>query len=102
MSGSEQERGKAVSERLLKALNAHDLEGQLGLFSEDYHSEQPAIQREHSADANRSGRTGQSFMRASLTSGPSSYASPSWERRSGANGSGAEPRRMGRLWTNAG
>jgi ketosteroid isomerase-like protein len=42
MSGSEQERGKAVSVRLLEALNAHDLEGQLGLFDEDYHSEQPA------------------------------------------------------------
>jgi hypothetical protein len=42
MSGSEHERGKAVSVRLLEALNAHDLEGQLGLFKEDYRSEQPA------------------------------------------------------------
>jgi hypothetical protein len=41
-------------------------------------------------------------MRASLTSGPSSYASPSLERRSGANRSGAELRRMGRLWMSAG
>jgi ketosteroid isomerase-like protein len=42
MSGSEQERGKAVSERLLEAINAHDLEGQLACFNEDYRSEQPA------------------------------------------------------------
>ena len=42
MSGSEQERGKAVTERLLEAVNAHDLEGQLTLFNEDYRSEQPA------------------------------------------------------------
>ena len=28
MSGSEQKRGKAVTERLLEAMNAHDLEGQ--------------------------------------------------------------------------
>ena len=42
MSGSEQERGKAVTEHLLEALNGHDLEVQLGLFSEDYRSEQPA------------------------------------------------------------
>jgi ketosteroid isomerase-like protein len=42
MSGCEQERAKAVTERLLEALNAHDLEDQLGLFAEDYQSEQPA------------------------------------------------------------
>jgi len=42
LSDSEQERGKAVTERLLEALNAHDLEDQLGLFAEDYQSEQPA------------------------------------------------------------
>jgi hypothetical protein len=42
MSGSEQERGKAVTEHLLEALNGHDLEVQLGLFREDYRSEQPA------------------------------------------------------------
>src|SRR5215211_84217 len=38
----EQERGKAVTERLLEALNVHDLEGQLACFSEDYRSEQAA------------------------------------------------------------
>ena len=42
MIGSEQGRGKAVTERLLEAMNAHDLEAQLGLFNEDYRSEQPA------------------------------------------------------------
>ena len=42
MSGSEQEHGKAVSERLLQAMNAHDLEGHLACFNEDYRSEQPA------------------------------------------------------------
>jgi hypothetical protein len=42
MSGSEQARGKAIIERLLEAVNAHDLEGQLALFNEDYRSEQPA------------------------------------------------------------
>ena len=31
-----------VTEHLLEALNGHDLEVQLGLFSEDYRSEQPA------------------------------------------------------------
>jgi ketosteroid isomerase-like protein len=41
MSGSEQERGKAASERLLEAMNAHDLEGHLACFNEDYRSEQP-------------------------------------------------------------
>jgi ketosteroid isomerase-like protein len=42
MSGSEQERDKAVTERLLEVINAHDLEGQLACFSADYRSEQPA------------------------------------------------------------
>ena len=41
MSRSEQERGKAVTERLLEALNVHDLERQLAFFNEDYRSEQP-------------------------------------------------------------
>ena len=31
-----------VVDRLAEALNAHDLEDQLGLFAEDYQSEQPA------------------------------------------------------------
>lgn len=42
MSESEQEPGKAVTERLLEAFNAHDLESQLACFNEDYQSEQPA------------------------------------------------------------
>jgi ketosteroid isomerase-like protein len=42
MSGSEQGRGGPVSERLLQAMNAHDLEGHLACFNEDYRSEQPA------------------------------------------------------------
>jgi ketosteroid isomerase-like protein len=42
MSASEQENGKAASERLLEAMNAHDLEGHLDCFHEDYQSEQPA------------------------------------------------------------
>jgi SnoaL-like domain len=42
MSERDHERGKAVTERLLEALNAHDLEGQLACFHEDYRSEQPA------------------------------------------------------------
>jgi hypothetical protein len=33
----EQERGKVVTERLLEALNAHDLEDQLGLFAQHRH-----------------------------------------------------------------
>jgi ketosteroid isomerase-like protein len=41
MSRSEEEPGKAVTERLLEALNVHDLESQLALFNEDYRSEQP-------------------------------------------------------------
>jgi ketosteroid isomerase-like protein len=41
MSRSEEELGKAVTERLLEALNVHDLESQLALFNEDYRSEQP-------------------------------------------------------------
>jgi ketosteroid isomerase-like protein len=42
MSGSEQGHGGSVSERLLQAMNAHDLEGHLACFNEDYRSEQPA------------------------------------------------------------
>ena len=42
MAGSEQDRARAVSERLLQAMNAHDLEAHLACFSEDYRSEQPA------------------------------------------------------------
>jgi ketosteroid isomerase-like protein len=42
MSGSEQGRGGPVSERLLQAMNAHDLESHLACFNEDYRSEQPA------------------------------------------------------------
>jgi hypothetical protein len=74
MSESEQERGKAVSERLLEAINAHDLEGQLPASMRITEVSNPHIQREPSADANRSGRIGRSSTRASLTSGPSSSA----------------------------
>ena len=42
MSGRQQESGKAVTLSLLAAMNAHDLQGQLALFDEDYRSEQPA------------------------------------------------------------
>jgi ketosteroid isomerase-like protein len=41
MSGTEQELGRAVSERLLQAMNAHDLEAHVACFAEDYKSEQP-------------------------------------------------------------
>ena len=33
---------RAVSERLLEAINAHDIEAQIACFAEDYRSEQPA------------------------------------------------------------
>jgi hypothetical protein len=102
MSGSEQERGKAVSERLLEAINAHDLEGQLACFNEDYRSEQPAHPARAFSGREQVRKNWSKLMTASLTSGPSSSASPSLERRSGANGSGAGPRRTGRLWRNAG
>ena len=42
MSDIAQAGGKAVTERLLEAMNAHDLEGHLACFNEDYRSEQPA------------------------------------------------------------
>lgn len=41
MSGYEPDQGGAVSERLLQAMNAHDLEAHVACFSEDYRSEQP-------------------------------------------------------------
>jgi ketosteroid isomerase-like protein len=41
MSATEQELGGAVSERLLQAMNAHDLEAHVACFTEDYRSEQP-------------------------------------------------------------
>jgi len=41
MSGTEQDHGGAVSERLLQAMNAHDLEAQVACFCDDYRSEQP-------------------------------------------------------------
>jgi ketosteroid isomerase-like protein len=40
MGGDEQEK-ESISERLGRAINAHDLEAQLSCFSEDYLSEQP-------------------------------------------------------------
>jgi ketosteroid isomerase-like protein len=42
MSGTEQDHGGAVSERLRQATNAHDLEAHLACFHDDYRSEQPA------------------------------------------------------------
>jgi ketosteroid isomerase-like protein len=42
MSGSKRDHGGAVSERLREAMNAHDLEGHVACFREDYRSEQPA------------------------------------------------------------
>ncbi|MDP9233295.1 MAG: nuclear transport factor 2 family protein [Actinomycetota bacterium] len=41
MSGARGHSG-TVSERLLKAINAHDIEAHVACFAEDYHSEQPA------------------------------------------------------------
>jgi ketosteroid isomerase-like protein len=42
MSRTEQDHIGAVSERLMHAMNAHDLEAQLACFLDDYRSEQPA------------------------------------------------------------
>jgi hypothetical protein len=42
MSGTEQDHGGSVSERLRQAMNAHDLEAHVACFREDYRSEQPA------------------------------------------------------------
>jgi ketosteroid isomerase-like protein len=42
MTSREPTQGEAVSERLQRAMNAHDLEAQLACFQEDYRSEQPA------------------------------------------------------------
>jgi hypothetical protein len=42
MSDIAQAGGKAVTERLLEAMNAHNLEGHLACFNDDYRSEQPA------------------------------------------------------------
>jgi ketosteroid isomerase-like protein len=42
MSRSESDRGAAVSERLRQAMNAHDLDGHVACFHDDYRSEQPA------------------------------------------------------------
>jgi hypothetical protein len=38
---------RAVMNRLTAAQNAHDLEGMLACFHEDYHSEQPLFPRAH-------------------------------------------------------
>lgn len=42
MSGDEPKNKEAVSERLGRAMNAHDLEAHVSCFTEDYRSEQPA------------------------------------------------------------
>jgi hypothetical protein len=42
MSDIAQAGGKAVTERLLEAMNAHDPQGHLACFNDDYRSEQPA------------------------------------------------------------
>jgi hypothetical protein len=42
MNETEQNHGEAVSERLVRALNAHDLDAQVACFRDDYRSEQPA------------------------------------------------------------
>ena len=97
MSGSEHERGKAVSVRLLEALNAHDLEGQLGLFKEDYRSEQP-VHPARTFSGREQVRENWSKLYESIPDfQANSSATPSLGRRSGVNGSGAGPRRMGRL-----
>jgi ketosteroid isomerase-like protein len=41
MSETEQDLSGAVSERLLRAMNVHDLEAHVDCFREDYRSEQP-------------------------------------------------------------
>ena len=38
----EEDHGQAVSERLVQAMNAHDLEAHVACFRDDYRSEQPA------------------------------------------------------------
>jgi SnoaL-like domain len=83
MSGSEQEYGKAVIERLLEAVNAHDPQSQLALFNEDYRSEQPAHPGRTFSGRAQVRENWSSCSRASLTSGPSSSVSQSLERRSG-------------------
>jgi ketosteroid isomerase-like protein len=42
MSRSGQNHGGAVSERLVQAMNAHDLDAEVACFRDDYRSEQPA------------------------------------------------------------
>jgi ketosteroid isomerase-like protein len=41
MSGHDDQQKEAVSERLSRAMNAHDLEAHLSCFDENYRSEQP-------------------------------------------------------------
>ena len=102
MSDSEHERDEAVTERLLEVMNAHDLEGQLDLFNEDYRSEQPA-HPSRAFSGREQVRTNWSKLYESISDFRAELlrlavvGEEEW-----GNGSGAGPRRMGRLWRNAG
>jgi len=88
-----------VVARLRDAMNAHDLEGFLDCFHEDYKSEQPIHPDAASAVGIRFVKTGRRSSRGCQTSKPSCWVTVPAEAKSGPNGVG--PARAGTVvrWT---
>lgn len=102
MSGPGQNHGGAVSERLMQAMNAHDLDAEVACFRDDYRSEQPAHPARTFTGREQVRQTGRNYLRASRTSEPNCSASLSLATKSGPSGFGMGPRTTGRPSMSAG
>jgi len=77
-----------VIDRLVVAMNKHDLDGAGNLFHEDYRSEQPAHPGRALSGERRCAPTGRPSLPGSLSSGPSLFGRLQTMTRRGVNGAG--------------
>src|SRR5215218_10143507 len=81
----------AVVERLLEAVNAHDLEAMVALFADDYQNETPAHPQRGFGATGRSAATGPRSSPACPICGPGCRAPPSTATPSGPSGTSPTP-----------
>jgi ketosteroid isomerase-like protein len=92
----EQDHGQAVSERLVQAMNAHDLEAHVACFRDDYRSDQPAHPARTFTGREQVRQNWSKLFESIPDFRAGSSASPSSATKSGASGFGTGPRKMGR------
>jgi SnoaL-like domain len=92
MSGAENQ-SRTVSEQLLAAMNAHDIDSHVACFAEDYRSEQPAHPSRTFTGRDQVQQNWSRLFDSIPDSNLSSSGSLLWGIRSGVSGFGGGPRK---------